>query len=119
GVAAPYAFAPLLGEAFAGAGTPLRLLLPGIVVYAPVTTLVVYLSVRRGRPRLSLAVSVVGLVATLVAALVLIPRYGASGAAAASAVGYLAGAALACVFFVRLTREPAPAAAAAAHPSGG
>ena len=106
GIAAPYAFGPLLGEAFEGAGTPLRLLLPGIVLYAPVTTLVVYLSVRRGRPRLSLAVSLVGLVATLVASLVLIPRFGASGAAAASAVGYAVGAALAWLLFVRLVRTP-------------
>ena len=117
GAAAPYLFSPLLGHAFSGAATPLRLLLPGIVLYAPVTTLVVYLSVRRGRPRLSLAVSVVGLVVTLAAALVLIPRYGASGAAAASSVGYLAGAALATLFFVRLLR--APVAATAMHPSGG
>jgi O-antigen/teichoic acid export membrane protein len=106
GIGAPYAFAPLLGESFAAAGTPLRLLLPGIVLYAPVTTLVVYLSVRRGKPRLSLIVSVVGLLATLVAALVLIPRYGASGAAAASAVGYAFGAALAWYLFVRLARTP-------------
>jgi O-antigen/teichoic acid export membrane protein len=117
GIFAPYAFAPLLGEAFSGAGTPLRLLLPGIVLYAPVTTLVVYLSVRRGRPRLSLAVSVVGLVATLVAALVLIPRYGASGAAAASAMGYAVGGGLAWLLFVRLARTPDLVAQPAAdHP---
>jgi len=116
GAAVPYLFSPLLGHAFSGAATPLRLLLPGVAVYAPVTTLVVYLSVRRGRPRLSLAVSVVGLVGTLIAALVLIPRYGASGAAAASSIGYLAGAALATVFFVRLARIPV--AEVATHPSG-
>lgn len=123
GIFAPYAFGPLLGDAFSGAGTPLRLLLPGTVLYAPVTTLVVYLSVRRGRPRLSLAVSIVGLVATLVAAVVLIPRYGASGAAAASAIGYAVGGALAWYLFVRLARSPDPspeppktARAAEAHP---
>jgi O-antigen/teichoic acid export membrane protein len=115
GVFVPYAFGPLLGSDFEGAGTPLRLLLPGIVLYAPVTTLVVYLSVRRGRPGLSLAVSVVGLVATLIAALVLIPAYGASGAAAASAIGYVAGAALAWGLFTRLVRTPeAPPAASPA-----
>src|SRR5581483_8697588 len=99
---------------FSGAGTPLRLLLPGTVVYAPVTVLVVYLSVRRGKPRLSLAVSVTGLVGTLVAALILIPKYGASGAAAASSIGYAAGTILACYFFLRLARRPDAASAAAA-----
>ena len=122
GAAVPYAFGPLLGHGFSGAGTPLRLLLPGTVVYAPVTVLVVYLSVRRGKPRLSLAVSIVGLVGTLIAALILIPRYGASGAGAASSIGYGAGALLAWYFFVRLARNPDRAlvpAAAAAHPSRG
>jgi O-antigen/teichoic acid export membrane protein len=87
-----------------------------------VTVLVVYLSVRRGKPRLSLAVSAAGLVGTLVAALILIPRYGASGAAAASSIGYAAGTLLCCYFFVWLARRPDPAPVAApvaAHPSGG
>jgi O-antigen/teichoic acid export membrane protein len=44
GAFVPYVFGPVLGSDFEGAGTPLRLLLPGIVLYAPVTTLVVYLS---------------------------------------------------------------------------
>jgi O-antigen/teichoic acid export membrane protein len=85
-----------------------------------VTVLVVYLSVRRGKPHMSLAVSVVGLVGTLVAALILIPRYGSSGAGAASSVGYAAGTVLCCYFFVRLARRPDPVSApVAAHPSGG
>jgi O-antigen/teichoic acid export membrane protein len=119
GALVPYAFGPVLGSQFEAATTPLRLLLPGQVVYAPVTILVVYLSVRRGRPGLSLAVSVAGLVVTFVASVVLIPRYGASGAAAASAVGYGAGALLAWGLFTKLARTPeakpvaSPAAAVA------
>ena len=109
GAVAPYLISPLLGHAFAGATQPLRLLLPGIVVYAPVTILIVYLSVRHGKPRLSLAVSVVGMIVTLIAALILIPRHGASGAAIASSIGYLAGAALAWVFLRRLARSAATA----------
>ena len=54
------------------------------------------------------AVSIAGLLATFAAALVLIPRYGASGAAVASAVGYAVGGALAWLLFVRLAREPEP-----------
>ncbi|MBA2297645.1 MAG: hypothetical protein H0W14_06355 [Actinobacteria bacterium] len=38
-------------------------------------------------------------------ALVLIPRFGAEGAAGASAVGYAAGAGLAWVLFARLSRR--------------
>lgn len=103
---APSVIPALLGGAFSGAARPLAILLPGVVVYAPVTVLVVYLSVRRGQPRLSLAVSALGTIVTTAAALLLIPRYGASGAAAASTAGYAAGAVAAWAFFARLSRRP-------------
>jgi len=64
-----------------------------------VTILVVYISIRAARPRLSLYVSVVGLVVTAGMSLVLIPPYGASGAAIASAIGYAAGAVAAWLCF--------------------
>jgi O-antigen/teichoic acid export membrane protein len=113
GAAAPFLIPTLLGHSFSGAARPLAFLLPGIVVYAPVTILVVYLSVRRGQPRLSLAVSIVGMIVTLAAALALIPRHGATGAAIASSLGYLAGAVLAWTFLARLARG---SIVSAAHP---
>lgn len=104
GAAAPFVIPVVFGEEFDGSATPLLLLLPGAVAYAPVAVLVVYLSVRRGRPRLSLAVSLVGMVVSLAAALALIPAYGEAGAAVASSIGYAVGAALAWVFFQRVSR---------------
>ena len=116
GIVAPFGIPLILGEAFGAADDALLLLLPGVVLYAPVTVLVGYLSVRRGRPRLSLAVSVVGMALTLGAALLLIPRFGVAGAAVASTIGYAAGGGLAWLFFWRLARarrgpSPAPASA--------
>lgn len=105
GVAAPFVVPLLFGEDFAGASRPLALLLPGVVAYGPVTILVVYLSIRQGRPRLSLAVSVVAMAITIACSLVLIPRYGGSGAALASSLGYAAGALLAWTLFLRLRSE--------------
>ena len=102
GAAAPFVIPLLFGNEFRGATRPLALLLPGVVIYAPVSILVVYLSVRRERPRLSLLVSVVGLVVTAAASFVFVPRYGASGAALASAIGYLAGGLAAWLCFVGL-----------------
>jgi len=104
GIAAPILIPLLFGDDFRHAARPLAFLLPGIVAYAPVSILVVYLSVRRGRPRLSLAVAVVGLLVTASASVVLIPRYGASGAALASTIGYTAGGTVAWIFFRRLAR---------------
>ena len=97
----------LFGDAFRGAVRPLVLLLPGVVAYAPVTILVVYLTVRRARPRLSLYVSLIGLVVTAAMSIVLIPSYGASGAAIASAIGYAAGGIAAWMFFTGLARPHA------------
>jgi O-antigen/teichoic acid export membrane protein len=104
GLVAPFVLPLVLGEAFRDAVRPLLLLLPGVVLYAPVSVLVVFLSVRHGRPRLSVVVSVVGMAVTLGLALVLIPRHGVSGAAVASALGYAAGGALAWLFFARVAR---------------
>jgi len=105
GVLAPLVIPPLFGNEFRGAARPLAFLLPGVVAYAPVNILVVYMSIRRGRPRLSLFVSIVGLVVTTGASLVLIPPYGASGAAIASAIGYVAGTVVAWIIFERLARS--------------
>ena len=104
GIAAPLLIPLMFGHDFRHAARPLVFLLPGIVAYAPVSILVVYLSVRRGQPRLSLGVAVVGLVVTAGAAVVLIPRHGASGAALSSTIGYVAGGTLAWIFFRRLAR---------------
>jgi len=94
----------LFGDDFDPAAKPLALLLPGVVAYAPVTVLVVYLSVRHARPNLSLAVSVVAAVLTTALAFALIPRYGVEGAAVSSAAGYCVGALLAWVLFRRVVR---------------
>lgn len=105
GGAAPLVIPWVFGDEFKGAVRPLVLLLPGVVAYAPVTILVVYLTVRRARPRLSLYVSLIGLVVTAATSLALIPPYGASGAAVASAIGYAAGGLSAWLFFINLARR--------------
>jgi len=102
GALAPFVIPLLFGDDFRGATRPLLLLLPGVVLYGPVSILVVFLSIRCGRPRLSLLVSAIGLVVTAAASFVFIPRYGASGAAVASAIGYAAGGLAAWISFVRL-----------------
>ena len=102
-VVAPFVIPAALGGDFAHATTPLLLLLPGAVAYAPIQVLVVYLSVRRGRAGLSLAAGVLSMVVTLAAAVPLVLAFGAAGAAAASATGYACGALVAWTFFKRET----------------
>jgi O-antigen/teichoic acid export membrane protein len=104
GGSSPWVIPLLFGEDFDGAARPLALLLPGVVLYAPVTVLVVYLSLRRARPHLGLGVSVAAAAVTTVLAVALIPPYGVEGAALASAAGYAAGGALAWLLFRRVAR---------------
>jgi O-antigen/teichoic acid export membrane protein len=104
--AAPFVIPLVFGQEFEKAAAPLAVLMPGAVLYAPVSILVVYLSVRRGRPMLSLIVAVVAMVLTAAFAIVLVPRLGGTGAAAASSIGYAAGAVLSWIFFARLARIP-------------
>src|SRR5688500_9053449 len=101
GLAAPFLIPFLFGSDFDSAARPLALLLPGVVAYAPVTVLVVYLSLRHGRPNLSLAVSVSAAVVTAALAFALIPSHGVEGAAIARAVGYGVGAARAWILVRR------------------
>lgn len=102
GLAGPWVIPLLFGEDFDGAALPLALLLPGVVLYAPVTVLVVYLSLRHARPHLSLGVSLVAAAVTTALAVALIPRWGVEGAAVASAIGYAAGGALGWILFRRV-----------------
>jgi O-antigen/teichoic acid export membrane protein len=102
---APFAIPSALGADFEGASSPLLLLLPGAVAYAPVQVLVVYLSVRRGRAWLSLACGLVAMTVTVASSFPLIVEFGASGAAGASALGYACGATAAWLAFRRLSRD--------------
>jgi O-antigen/teichoic acid export membrane protein len=101
-VAAPFVITFALGDEFSGARNPLLLLLPGAIAYAPVQILVVYLSVRRGRPRLSLLAGVIAAVVTVALAIPFVKAWGVSGVAGASAIGYACGSVVAYVLFRRL-----------------
>jgi O-antigen/teichoic acid export membrane protein len=79
----------LYGDSFSGAVPAARLLALGMVLSGAAGVASGYLYAR-GRPGLNSAAMGVGLVLTVVLDLVLIPRYGATGAAVASTVAYLA-----------------------------
>ena len=90
------------GQAYAEAVPMLLALLPGIVAYVAVKVLTAYL-VGVGRLRITVIVSLIGLIATLVLDFTLIPRLGALGAAIASSVSY----SLSAIVMVRWTMKVA------------
>ncbi|GBF76346.1 hypothetical protein PA598K_04809, partial [Paenibacillus sp. 598K] len=77
----------MYGAAFAGSGTIIRYLLPGIVVMVVFKLLHADLS-GRGAPLFSLRVSLLALVVNIALNLLLIPGYGAIGSAVASSISY-------------------------------
>jgi O-antigen/teichoic acid export membrane protein/GT2 family glycosyltransferase len=104
-LAGPAVIELLMGSAYAPAGTPLRILLPGAVAAA---VLIVLQNDLAGRGRFWL---VVGIVGTAVAghaalALALVPALGASGAALSSTLTYSVMSAVALGIFARSTGMP-------------
>jgi O-antigen/teichoic acid export membrane protein len=90
------------GTQFADAGVALRLILPGIVAYSVVAILSRYIT-GRGRPGTGTLILFGGLVVNVAINLVLIPRYGIDGAAAASSISYLVTAMLTVIVFHQLS----------------
>jgi O-antigen/teichoic acid export membrane protein len=102
-----FAFGPRLvrfvyGSQFADAGVALRLILPGVVAYSIVAILSRYI-VGRGRPGIGTLVLAIGLFANVVFNLILIPRFGILGAAAASSISYGLTAVATLAVFRRLS----------------
>jgi len=102
GLAAGWLVPRLFGAGFGGAAAALRALLPGIVAYAAGTVLAGDF-IGRGRPGWNAQGSVLTVVLSLVAGLLLIPRGGIVGAAWASSLAYTGGAVWMIVRFRRAT----------------
>jgi O-antigen/teichoic acid export membrane protein len=88
------------GDAFSGAYTPLLVLLPGMAALALATILATDLA-GRGAPAVLLYGSLIGLVLTCVLNPILIPLYGATGAALTSTIAYTASTVFVAVVFGR------------------
>ncbi len=102
-VAGPWLIVHVYGAAFAGAGTVLRILLPGLVVYAVETFLGYFILVQVRRPLLIFAIQGTSAVLCAVLTLLLLPRFGMNGAAAATTVTYVGVVALKSLYFRRKT----------------
>ena len=92
----------LYGNEFAGAISPLLLLLPGIAVFSLPNVLASYIA-GVGRPRLNLYVALAALAVTIALDLALIPAMGIDGAAIASTASYAVSAVLTIGLFVAMT----------------
>ncbi len=93
----------LFGAAFEPAVVPLLWLLPGIVLYALAHVTTSYFYGQAGRPMLNGLVALISLVVGLVASVLLAPRYGLAGIAAAVSIGRSVAIAVNLWIFTRLS----------------
>jgi O-antigen/teichoic acid export membrane protein len=105
GVAGLVMIPVVFGHVFQPSIVPLLLLLPGAVAFAPAATLALYFSLRLGRLRTTTTLTVTSIALTSLTAVILVPPFGAEGAAIASSVGYIGSTAAALLWFNRLTRS--------------
>ncbi|MBI2824149.1 MAG: polysaccharide biosynthesis C-terminal domain-containing protein [Planctomycetia bacterium] len=91
------------GKDYTPAAVYLALLMPGTVLFTTMKVITKYFAAS-GMPTLSSAVLLIGAVFGIVLYFVLVPWYGAAGAAIASSVGYIATAAASVVLYQRQVR---------------
>jgi len=99
-IAAPFLCVSVFGDSFQGSIDDLRLLAPGAFGIIALKLLANSLTAQR-KPMLGNVAVAVAFAATIGLDLVLIPRYGGAGAAAASTLAYSAGGAAVAIIFCR------------------
>lgn len=102
-VAGPWLIVHIYGPAFADAGFVLRILLPGLVVYAVETFLGYFILVQVRRPMLLFAVQMTSAAVCAVITLATIHRFGIAAAALATTITYTGVVAFKSFYFMRKT----------------
>lgn len=102
----PWLIAHVYGARFAEAGSVLRLLLPGMILYSADGLLSYFISVRAARPGLLLGLECVTLGVCAAVTLATIGTFGIRGAAIADTVAYVCAYAVKVAIFTRLTGIP-------------
>lgn len=91
----------VLGEAYQASLMPLMALLPGVAGYAAASSLSAYYTNHLGRPQLAGAIAGLSLCVSFGLGWWLVPRWGATGAAVSSSVGYLGAIVVAYGVFLK------------------
>ena len=94
----------VLFPGYEGMQTALRLLLPGVLLYGLAQSFSGFYTYQRGLPWVAALVAGTGLVVDLTLALLLVPRFGVNGAAAASSIAYSTAILAGLAVFLRRER---------------
>lgn len=93
----------LLGPSFLGSVEPFLILLPGIVIFSLTNVLATYITAS-GKPGINAVIAFISFLLTVIFDILLIPRYGISGAALASGISYTASSLMTVAVFWRVSR---------------
>lgn len=102
-VSAPSIIEIIYGKSFLRAVPPFRILLPALVIFSSSRIFNPFFAYQLGRPMFAVYLNVGVVVFQLLGCLVLIPRWGLSGAALASAIAYAAATAGQTWYFCKVT----------------
>ncbi len=102
---APWGLPLVFSDQYLNSVSPLLWLLPGVVALTVPKVLSADFYAR-GRPELSLYTGLVNFILNVILNLLLIPRWGITGAAISSTIGYLVAALLMALYYRRITGIP-------------
>jgi O-antigen/teichoic acid export membrane protein len=92
----------LLLPQFTGSINPFLFLLPGVVIFSLTNVLATYLTAA-GKPGYNAAIAFISFLFTVIFDILLIPRYGMSGAAFASGISYTMSSLMTVIVFWRVS----------------
>jgi O-antigen/teichoic acid export membrane protein len=92
----------LLGKSFAGSVNPFLFLLPGVIMFSLTNVLATYLTAA-GKPGYNATIAFISFLFTVIFDILLIPRYGMSGAAFASGISYTMSSLMTVIVFWRVS----------------
>jgi O-antigen/teichoic acid export membrane protein len=95
----PWVIPWLLGERFAPSVIPALLMLPGIVAWSLGRSLAPFVAYQIGKPWYNTGVSATAFAINLIAGVILVPKFGINGAAAASTISYVSMLVLSVLVF--------------------
>jgi O-antigen/teichoic acid export membrane protein len=105
-VIAPWLIPTVWGKKFVPSVAVVQMLIPGILAYSLETSLGFFIMVRLKRPKTNLIIQACSTIACAALTLLLLPRYGLPGAAAATSITYTATTIACAVIFLRTARMP-------------
>lgn len=95
----------IFGNNYSTSIVPFEILLIGIIFYSIASPVSAYFTNQLGKPEISLAIAIVSLATTFMIGVLLIPRFGITGAALSTTMGYTLAVIVSLSIFLKISRQ--------------